>query len=108
MPNDSIEKFVWAIWQYDDLRDRLKSDANDDVVVDSDGDGFLELIDGWKNQIEYAAYVSRNDNYAVDDYFPTSKDPTFMSRGPDGLWGTFAPANAPNADAADNLRSDES
>jgi len=108
IPNDSIEKFVWAVWQKEELRDRLRTEAADDVVIDADGDGFLELIDGWKNRIEYAAFVRRTaagDLYTNDDYFPSTQSPIFMSAGPDGLLGTFAPANKANADADDNLHS---
>jgi prepilin-type N-terminal cleavage/methylation domain-containing protein len=106
-PNDPIEKFVWAVWQVEELRDRLRSKAIDDIVIDSDGDGFLELVDGWNNQITYAAFVYRNDLYAGDDFFPTITTPIFMSRGPNEEWGTFVNNNKPDANAEDNIRSDE-
>jgi len=116
-PNDSIEKFVWAVWQIEELRDRLQTKAMEDVVVDTDGDGFLELIDSWGNKIEYAAYVRRGDGYKADDHLPASKTPIFISPGADGLLGTYLPAtgtaapgvsvNQPDGDALDNKRSDE-
>jgi hypothetical protein len=117
IPNDSIEKFVWAVWQVEELRDRLQSKALSDVVVDSDGDGFLELVDGWGNKIEYAAYVNRGDAYTADDHLPAIQTPIFLSPGADGLLGTYVPVmsapgsprgpvNQPDGDAADNVRSD--
>ena len=76
-------------------------------MVDSDGDGFLELVDGWGNKIAYAAYVKRDDDFTDDDFFPSSNRPLFMSAGPDGKFGSFAPQNQADDAAKDNLRSDQ-
>jgi len=106
VPDDSIEKFVWALWQNQEMRERLKVDVSRVFVKDSDGDGFLELIDGFGNKIAYAAFVKRSadDLYKVDDYLPLSDGVIFMSAGKDGRFGSYAPNDKPDADARDNIR----
>jgi hypothetical protein len=108
IPDDSIERFVWAAWQVERLQTQLNSLVASASMVDSDGDGFLELVDGWGNKIAYAAYVKHDDDFPDDDYFPSTNRPVFMSAGPNGLWGSYAPGNKANDAAEDNIRSDRS
>lgn len=53
--NHSIERFIWVVIQHPDTRQILQS--QDVALIDSDGDGFLEALDGWENKIEYLGWV---------------------------------------------------
>jgi type II secretory pathway pseudopilin PulG len=55
IPNHSIERFIWVVGQSPDIRQMLR--AQDVALTDSDGDGFLEALDGWENKIEYLGWV---------------------------------------------------
>jgi prepilin-type N-terminal cleavage/methylation domain-containing protein len=101
--NDPIERFVYKALKYD-LSAKILKTLNHKQLIDSDGDGFLEIRDGFDNMIEYAAYVSHKDNYKLDDFLPIHKRSFFGSSGIDGKWGDAK--TTPNGDELkDNLYS---
>ena len=56
------------------------------MLVDEDGDGFLELRDTWGNSIAYVLR-SRHGSIPEDDFLPEHPNPFFASPGEDGRWG---------------------
>lgn len=80
-----IERFVYKALKYETSRKILTTLKGQ--LIDKDGDGFLEVIDGFGNQVDYAVYVSHQDNYGGDNYLPIRKTTYFASAGRDGVWG---------------------
>jgi type II secretory pathway pseudopilin PulG len=56
-PNDSIERFVWMAMQVPSARSVLDG-LDEHYLNDGDGDGFLEIRDGWGQKLRYASYHS--------------------------------------------------
>ena len=126
--DDHIERFVYLALKYETSKKILKT-LNQKHLIDRDGDGFLEVCDGFDNMIDYAAFVSHQDDYKGtykepkdltktqgDDALPIHKTSFFTSAGIDGLmgdnklWdngeGTETDANNDgDDDAKDNLNS---
>jgi len=129
-PNHSIERFLWVVLQEDSARAHIVA-LGPKYLVDSDNNGFLEVLDGWGNRIEYAAFVQHGtktrtvrtgsttsstisipDPYAGDNHLPEhgsvdNPQPFFASPGPDGQMGSaHATASAAQRKlAADNIYS---
>lgn len=53
IPDSSIERFVWAALDNPAVKTVIEG-VGKQALVDKDGDGFLEVIDGWENALEYA------------------------------------------------------
>ena len=85
MANLYIERFIWAANQLPQIRDKLPSLG--DSFDDTDGDGFMEVVDPWGNPIAYAMDVSHSDNFTDDDFLPEHPNPFFASAGADQKWG---------------------
>ena len=114
--DDHIERFVYLALKYK-LSAKILKTLNKKQLIDRDGDGFLEIRDGFDNMLEYAAYVSHLDNYkgtyqepnattatAGDDSLPVHKHSFFGSSGIDGLWGN-AETTPDGPELKDNLYS---
>lgn len=100
--NDPIERFVYKALKYE-TSSKILHTLNNKQLVDRDGDGFLEVYDGFDNKIKYAAYVSGKDAYTLDDTLPIHRTAFFASAGRDGKWGDANNSN--DADAQDNMYS---
>lgn len=83
--NRYIERFVWAANQLPQIRDKLPSLGS--AFEDTDGDGFMEVIDPWGNPIAYANNLSHNDAVTDDDFLPVYSKAFFASAGKDQKWG---------------------
>ena len=83
-PDDAIERFVCAVLEVEGSRKMILS-CGSPFVVDSDGDGFLEVRDGWGRLIQYVAAVSHQDSFTADDFLPERKVGYFVSFGYDGV-----------------------
>jgi len=120
-PQGFIERFIALADQQDTTRTLWRS-VDDNLIRDTDNDGFAEAVDPWDTPIVYAAFVSHNDDYAADDflpqrgdltrdpndsssYIPESPAPFFASAGPDGEFGDSNGSAAEQAAAEDNLYS---
>ncbi len=99
-PNDSddhvyIERFVWAAQQVPSAELTIRTLA--DNLHDTDGDGFLEIIDGWENSIDYRTQTTSSDE------LPLYPRPFFASAGADAKFGDSQPH--PDEEAEDNMYS---
>ncbi len=105
MVDDSIERFVWACYQINDVRKSI----NAQELVDLDNDGFLEVRDSWGNMIIYVDYMVHTSSGDVLPERGNAAEPRpyFISAGPDGDFGsTHASATAAEKAAAeDNIKS---
>ena len=95
----SIERFIWATLQINSIREQYYAAMSETELIDSDGNGFLELRDGWDNKIVYAQAVVHDDDgdgnindsegaADEDDFLPAHNVPLFASAGPDGKFGS--------------------
>lgn len=103
----SIEQFVYATYKIDAIKTKLYSSAafqmgSTSLLGDSDGNGMLDIVDGWNTKIIYVA-----PNIDTSFKVPVRSFPYFASPGPDGKWGTWdTNTDQPNDDgAADNIYS---
>ncbi len=85
--DDHIERFVYKVLKFETSSKILKT-LQKGQLADLDGDGFLEVRDAFGNMIDYAAYVSYQDNYTGDDSLPIHKNSFFASSGRDSQWST--------------------
>ena len=85
--DDHIERFVYKAMKYETSRKILKT-LQKGQLADLDGDGFLEVRDAFGNMIDYAAFVSHQDNYTGDDSLPIHRNSYFASSGRDSQWST--------------------
>jgi len=87
--NNRIERFVWEVLDSgDEVLEKMLWSLGTDVVVDSDGDGFLELVDGWGRMVDYTeSNTNRYDPKQVRD-LPEHKRAFFASSGENGGWNT--------------------
>lgn len=119
--HSGIERWVWAVSRVPEIRQMLAS-LDEDYFQDTDGDGFLEVLDGWGRPIIYAAYVYHGPpgpNVVEMDQFlhpvggpfkdaaeavsATAKwRPFFCSAGPDGYWGNANEGFNPSSDRDTN------
>lgn len=84
----SSERFVVGCFLFDESEEALRAAAQGSgILVDGDGDNFLELRDPWDNQLIYRLDNDPN-NANYDNRFPTYRDPFFISAGKDGDFGT--------------------
>jgi len=73
-----------------------------DGLEDTDGDGFLEIVDAFGTPLAYADRVTHDDpNTPADDFLPQRPQPFFVSAGRDRQFGATPDAPA----AEDNLLS---
>jgi len=88
----SNERFVLACLQHPDSESTMRSATNaKGALSDRDGDGNLEIIDPWDTPILYL--ISNNQDGTLIDgvsntYLPISRDPFFVSAGPDQDFAT--------------------
>ncbi len=81
-----IERFVWAANQIPQIRENLP--ALGEAFDDTDGDGFLEVVDPWGNPIAYAWNVTHTPgSNEDDDFLPEYQGVFFASAGKDQKWG---------------------
>lgn len=80
-----IERFIWAAWNNPDTAQSLPSLG--EALKDTDGNGFLELVDAWGRPLSYAAFVDHGDSYGQDDFLPAYPTAFFASAGEDGDFG---------------------
>lgn len=112
--DDHIERFVYKAMKYEVSRKILTTLKGQ--LIDKDGDGFLEVIDGFGNMIDYAAYVSHQDNYKGtyhnpsettapqgDDALPIRKTSYFASAGRDGVWGNAQSSTDTDSDGDNDI-----
>ncbi len=97
-PNASIERFVWEVRQMQESEKILRGLG--DHLRDTDGDGFLEIIDSWEQPVKY---FKSSDETDAGEGVPPHPEPFFASAGPDGKWGTFSGSKANNDGAEDNI-----
>lgn len=102
------ERFAWAASQMRSTAVMLPS-LGDQTYGDFDGNGFMELVDGWGRKMIYVAFVDHDDGNSVDDFLPERPWPYFASAGPDGKWGDVQAADGSEAleRSQDNLYSYE-
>lgn len=81
IPDNSIERFVWAAYSNPAVKTVLEG-VGKQALVDKDGDGFLEVLDGWENPLEYAGADS------TDTVLPKRPTYYFASAGKDGSFTT--------------------
>jgi len=98
---NSIARFCSALWKLDRTRTMLMS-LGKDAVKSSAGLAPTTILDGWGRNLQY--YSGEG---APEAGMPKLKDPYLGSSGQDGKWGTFDANNVPNADAKDNLYSNQ-
>jgi len=118
-PEHFIERFIALVDQQDTSRTLWRS-VGDNQIVDTDEDGFMEVVDPWGTPIVYAAFVSHKDSENDDDFLPERGDlrglgggvfvpkapaPFFASAGPDRDFGDVNGSAAEQAAAEDNLYS---
>jgi type II secretory pathway pseudopilin PulG len=114
---NSIERFVWAA-QRTEASETLVNQVPDSLLVDQDGDGFLEVRDPWGHMLEYRPQSDETDKYrhapppgsnnansslpsnSGDEELPEHGSPFFASPGPNGEW-------EPNDSEADDIYSIE-
>ena len=87
----SITRFCHQLLQYPATNTMLMS-LGREVIGDSDGDFFADVVDGWGRKIVYYnpaedfdQDAGRNQSHA--QLFPTARTPYFASAGEDGQWG---------------------
>lgn len=108
--DDSIERFVLKALQLESSGTMVRA-LQGDALIDSDGDGFLEVVDGWGNKIEYAKYVDHEDADDSDNFLPQrgtryNPQPYFASAGGDGEFGDAESTPSPDGTVRqDNLYS---
>jgi type II secretory pathway pseudopilin PulG len=95
-PETSIEIFIAAVSQTQ-TGERIIDGLSDDMLVDNDDNGFLEVRDPWDNNLEYRpSTLGDNElyrNVPFDDTDPAYElmeraEPFFASAGKDGKWET--------------------
>ena len=103
--DDSIERLVCALLEVEQSKKILQSLARD-ALRDTDGDGFLEVVDDWGNKLVYDTHVSHSDADKSDDYLPerNGPDPFVVSAGYDQDFGN-AKTNPKDRIEDDNLYS---
>lgn len=105
MDGQSSEVFVWQALSLPAAATMLRAAAGEDGLDDTDGDGFLELLDPWGNEIEFR---TGNPGFlGTDTRFPRHGAPFLASPGPDGVFGSYTPNNEPDEEAQDNVLSFE-
>jgi len=103
VPDSWNEQVVETMMKLPKCHAMLKS-LGPHAFVDGDGDGFMEVVDGWGRPMIYVCAVSHTDSFAADDFLRPHPHPYWVSAGADGLFGD---ARIPNDPAlADNLYSD--
>lgn len=102
------ERFVWVLNRMPGMDSRLRG-LGEDVFVDKDDDGFMEVRDPWGHCIAYAGPSTERGTASEDDFLPSRRAPFLASAGPDGLWGVTAIRADFSSDSAysDYLKSDE-
>ncbi len=88
-----IERFLWAANQVPQIRENLP--ALGAAFDDTDGDGFMEVLDPWGNPVAYAFSVKHpvpntlagTNNDPEDDFLPVHANAFFASAGKDQKWG---------------------
>ncbi len=87
----SIERFVHQLMPNPTTQKMIIS-LGKDALVDSDGNRFADVVDGWGNKIIY--YNPADDFDSTDQqntpntrFLPVSRTPYFASAGEDGKWG---------------------
>jgi prepilin-type N-terminal cleavage/methylation domain-containing protein len=91
--NYSISRFVHQLMIYPTTNKMLRS-LGPEVFLDSDGDNFADVVDGWGNKIVYYNpaddfNTTSNQNNTQAQLFPISRTPYFASAGEDGEWGDY-------------------
>lgn len=113
-PEQYIERFIALANQLPASRTAWVAAADGNSRVDTDDDGFDEIVDPWDTPVVYASFVSHTDGDTDDDflpqrgelidvsrqsvgdvprraalvpYVPVAPAPFFASAGPDGEFG---------------------
>lgn len=102
--SDTGERFCWAAMQVENTA-RMLPALGGEVFKDGDGNGFMELRDGWGHKIRYAAKVEHGDADGTDDELPEYPRPFFASAGYDGQFGNAETGDASQPPLQDNLYS---
>jgi hypothetical protein len=94
-----IERFVAAVQGVPEADVALGTLAKESALGDKDGDGFLEVLDGWGTPLTYASLVDHADDEKADDFLPErltrrsihqsvpEPKPMLVSAGQDTRWG---------------------
>lgn len=87
----SIERFVHQLLN-NPVGQKMVASLGKDALVDSDGNGFADVVDGWGVKIIY--YNPEEDfagtaNAGHAEFLPASRTSYFASAGPDGKWGDY-------------------
>jgi prepilin-type N-terminal cleavage/methylation domain-containing protein len=85
--DDTIERFVWAVLRNPDTAKMVRS-VGEGLLIDEDGDGFLEVIDTFLQPTKIVYYDSMNDGDTNPLSLPLYPQPFFASAGADGAWDT--------------------
>ncbi len=104
VPDSWNERFVAQMWSHQRARaalERLPATS----LVDTEGNGFLEILDAWGTPLIYVHGVSHSDSFTDDDFLPETPIPTFISAGYDRKFGDVR--NAVEERAKDNLTSSD-
>lgn len=115
-----IERWVWVMSQVPETRQMIDA-LGKTYLKDTDGNGFLEVVDGWEHPLVYAAYVYHGtgaDTVPMDQFLPEVGGPFsngtqavstpgkwrpfFASAGPDGYWGDVGYTPPPSRDTNQN------
>ncbi len=113
IPNITIERFVYAATQQPEAERNLRPLEKYEALIDTEGDGLTEIVDAWGTPIYFAAKIVKpaDATYGLDSRLSISRDPVFVSAGPDRYFGdvnNFVDENNDgNNDDADNLYSSE-
>jgi prepilin-type N-terminal cleavage/methylation domain-containing protein len=93
--NFSIERFVHQLL-INPVGQKMVASLGKDALVDSDGNRFADVVDGWGVKViyynpadDFNATHSSPQNYPKAAFLPPSRTPYFASAGPDGKWGDY-------------------
>lgn len=103
VPDSWNEQVVETVMKLPKCHAMLKS-LGPHAFADADGDGFMEVRDGWGRPLIYVRAVSHTDSFTADDFLRAHPHPYWVSAGADGLFGDAR--NPSDPALADNLYSD--
>ena len=95
----TIERFVAACLEIPAAEEQLNLLRADDRLQDTDGDGYLEIVDAWDTPLRFrSSFEGAGSNFENNDFYdlgmPPHRDPYLASAGRDGLFGVIEVDNS--------------